>query len=334
LKRALQGRNVFNHADSGESVMTATSRFAAILASTSLCLAAPGVLADGGGGGGNTMNNSFPSSSAPRYDVNVEYKKGAEALQAGNYQEADQAFGHVLRMVPQDANTHYLDGLAEVGLGKLKDARKHFEKAVKYNDNLILAHQELAVTLAKLGETDKARAILDNLKQRAATCADTCAQAADLHAAIPAIETALGGAQPTSMFTVPDEFMFASAAKGDRAYLDAVALINEKRYEEAIVALNASARAFGPHPDILTYLGFANRKLHRYDIAENYYRQALAAAPNHLGATEYYGELMVERGDLAGARRMLAKLENVCSFGCAQADELRRWIVAAKPDAS
>ena len=34
---------------------------------------------------------------------------------------------------------------------------------------------------------------------------------------------------------------------------------------------------FGAHPDVLTYLGFANRKLRHYDLAESYYRQALAA---------------------------------------------------------
>jgi hypothetical protein len=36
----------------------------------------------------------------------------------------------------------------------------------------------------------------------------------------------------------------------------------------------------------------------------------------------------VERGDLAGAKRMLAKLDNLCTFGCAEADELRRWVAA------
>jgi Tfp pilus assembly protein PilF len=77
-----------------------------------------------------------------------------------------------------------------------------------------------------------------------------------------------------------------------------------------------------------------NRKLGRLKLAEDYYRQALVAAPDHLGATEYYGELMVERGDMVGARHMLAKLETTCRFGCAQADELRRWIVAGKPPSS
>jgi tetratricopeptide (TPR) repeat protein len=312
-----------------------------------LCLTTPSVVANGGGG--SSMPSNFPSSSAPQYDVNVEFAKGKAALQAGDYKEADKAFGHVLKMTPRDANSNFLNGLAEVGLGKLKDARRHFDKAIMYDENLILAYRELGLVLVKLGETEDAKAVLANLKQRGAACADACPQAADLKAAVPAIEAALGiqaptpaavpapapapTPEPTTLLSASSELLFASAESGDRAYLDAVSLINEKRYEQAIVALKNSARAFGPHPDILTYLGFANRKLGRFELAESYYRQALALAPNHLGATEYFGELMVERGDIAGARRMLAKLENACSFGCAQADELRRWIAAAKPDA-
>ena len=55
---------------------------------------------------------------------------------------------------------------------------------------------------------------------------------------------------------------------------------------------------------------------------------ALAIAPAHRGATEYYGELKVERGDMAGARLMLAALDRTCAYGCAEAEELRRWIDA------
>lgn len=298
-----------------------------------LLLSASAVLADGGGGGGNMRPNNAPSMSARSYDPTAEYKKGLEALQAQNYKDADRAFGHVLQSLPRDPNSNYMAGMARAGLGELKDASRFFEKAIKYDDNLIPAHQELGITWAKLEKPDKAKAVLDGLKQRAAACGDTCPQAADLKAAIPAVEAALGG-PPTSQLPVVEDFLAVNDDLGDRAYLQAVSLINEKRYEQAIVALNESARTFGPHPDILTYLGYVNRKLGRYAIAEDYYRQALAAAPDHLGATEYYGELMVERGDLAGARRMLSKLENTCRFGCAQADELRRWIAAAKPDAS
>ena len=315
--------------------MPAPSRLVRVACGSTLLALAVSALADGGGGG-NMPSGAPPSMSAPRFDPTVEYKKGLEALQAENYKDADRAFGRVLQVIPRDANSNFMAGLARTGLGKLKDARRYYEKAVKYDDNLIPAHQELGITFAKLGEADKAQAVLDDLKQRAAACADTCAQAADLKAAVPAVEAALGTASPPTSFvpSAASEFLFASADHGDHAYLEAVALINEKRYEDAIIALNASARVFGPHPDILTYLGFVNRKLGRFDMAEAFYRQALAAAPDHLGATEYYGELMVERGDLGGARRMLAKLEATCSYGCAQADELRRWIVAASPDAS
>jgi len=317
--------------------MNAHSRLVSFMLGGVLVLVATTVSASGGGG--RVGGNSMPSQSAPQFDATVEFKKGVEALKAAKYDDAQHAFGHVLEVNPHDANTHFMMGLAKAGAGNLKDARSHYEKAVKYDDNLILAHVELGVTLVKLGENDKAKAILDDLKKRAAACTDTCAQAADLRSAVPTLESALTPAaspvaSPSAQVPAERELLAASIDSGDRAYLNAVSLINEKRYEDAIVALNASARVFGPHPDILTYLGFVNRKLGRLERAEDYYRQALAAAPDHLGATEYYGELMVERGDMAGARHMLAKLETTCRFGCAQADELRRWIVAGKQPSS
>ena len=34
------------------------------------------------------------------------------------------------------------------------------------------------------------------------------------------------------------------------------------------------------------------------------------------------------RGDTAGAKLMLARLDRICAYGCAEAEELRRWIDA------
>src|SRR5687768_13127830 len=161
---------------------------------------------------------------------------------------------------------------------------------------MVMAHRELAITYAKLGDRPKAEAELAILNQLNTDCAGTCAKAAELTASINAVQAALASA-PTARLETGPGLLFASAAAGDRAYLDAVGLINEGRYEQAIASLQAARAAFGAHPDILTYLGFANRKLGRLETAESYYRLALAAAPRHKGATEYYGELMVERGD-------------------------------------
>ena len=176
-----------------------------------------------------------------------------------------------------------------------------------------------------LGDTDGAAKQLDVLKKRAATCADTCADAAELKAAVAAVE-AVTKAPDKQSSIAPPSLLLADAQSGDRAYLDAVGLINQHHYAAAIKSLKVAESAFGPHPDVLTYIGFSYRKLGRYDTAESYYRQALAIAPDHRGATEYYGELKVERGDLAGARKMLAKLDSLCSFGCVEAEDLRRWI--------
>ncbi len=299
---------------------------------TSLSLATPTASASGG----SSSNNSMPSASAPQYDPAVEFKNGVEAMKEEKFKVAEKAFDRVLSVNPKHAKTNFLAGLARSAQDNFKGARRYYEKAVKYDDNMIAAHQELAIAHSKLGDTDKTKVILEDLKSRVTACADTCAQAADLKEAIPTIEAALAPASttPTSNVKVTNDLLMTSSENGDRAYLDAVGLINEGRYQAAITQLNISSQTFGPHPDILTYLGFANRKLGKLDIAEDYYRQALAASPNHLGATEYYGELMVERGDLAGAQRMLVKLENSCGFGCAQADELRRWILAAKSKAS
>ena len=276
---------------------------------------------------GTSPPSSTPSANATEFDAAAEYRKGIDALQASKFREAKSSFARVLGVAPNDANTNFLAGMADAGLNDLKGAAKHYEKAVKADSKMVVAQQELAVTYVKLGDRPKAEAALAKIKTMDSSCGGSCKDAELIKKAISTIEAALG--QPAqAMLATDPPLLFASAKAGDTAYLQAVSLINEHRYQDAIDALQSARTTFGAHPDVLTYLGFANRKLRRYDLAEGYYRQALAAAPNHKGATEYYSELLVERGDMAGARRMLAKLDNLCTFGCAEADELRRWVEA------
>lgn len=278
------------------------------------------------GSGGSGMSAS-PSVEAPRYDPTADYQAGTEALNQSRFADAKKAFDRVLGAVPRDANANYMAGLARVGLNDSKGAVRYFAKAIKADDNMIAAHKEYGLALVATGDRAKAQAELDALKARQGQCGEACAQAADLHGAVDAITAALGAA-PQAARDLSSGLMFASAQDGDRAYLDAVALINDHRYEAAIQSLEQARRVFGPHPDILTYLGFANRKLKRYDVAESYYRQALQIAPQHRGAIEYYGEMMVERGELARAGAMLARLDTICTFGCYEAEELRHWIAS------
>ncbi|WP_309645502.1 tetratricopeptide repeat protein [Phenylobacterium sp.] len=293
-----------------------------LLTGAALSLALSGAaFAAGGGGGGGGGGMDMPSASGPTYDPAEEYAKGVAALNAEKYKEAEKAFARVVTAAPKSAEAWRLLGVANLRQDDAKGAKRAYEKAVKLEPEDIAARTGLGVSLARLKD-DKAQEQLAWLKAKSDACAGTCGDAAALKSGLSAVESA--AASPSAALSTP--LLFAQA--GDRAYLQAVGLINEKRYDDALASLGQAREAFGPHPDILTYQGYAWRKKGAFDRAEAYYQQALTIAPQHRGATEYYGELKVERGDMDGARVMLARLDRACAYGCAEAEELRRWIDA------
>jgi tetratricopeptide (TPR) repeat protein len=290
-------------------------------------IAAPQVFAAGGGGGGGG-GMSMPSESAPSYDPAAEYTKGATAYQAKDYKAAATAFKRVVDVVPKHAPAQYLLGSSYLLGGDFKKARKPLEAAVKQDATLVDAQRDLGIVYAKLGEAAKATAQRERLAAMKTACGTACA---GIDAAIAALDAALSGAAPQALGPTRP---LRPSTETDQAYVEAVGLNNEGRYAAAIDRLDAAVWSAGPHPDLLTYLGFANRKLKRYDTAKAWYEEALAIAPAHRGALEYYGELKLELGDRAGARAHLARLDALCGFGCQQADELRAWIDRAAPSAS
>jgi Flp pilus assembly protein TadD len=298
-----------------------------LLASALAGFGAAGAMAAGSGGGGGGVQ--APSATAPQYDPAEEYAKAIKAIQAKDYKNAARSAQRVTSAVPKSVDGWRLLGVAQSGAENWKGARKAYERAVKLAPDDLPSHAGLGMALANLKDP-KAQEQLDWLKAKAGSCGGDC-DAATLQSLTSELEKAMagGGAQPAAQPSAALETgSLLFAAQGDTAYMQAVSLINEKRYDAALASLDAARAAFGPHPDILTYQGYAWRKKGRLDRAEGYYRQALAIAPDHRGATEYYGELKVERGDMAGARTMLARLDAICAYGCAEADELRRWIDA------
>jgi tetratricopeptide (TPR) repeat protein len=291
-----------------------------IIAALALTALAPAYAAGGGGGGGGA-----PSESTPAYNPAMDYQKGTAAYKSGDYKTAAKHFKKVVGALPKDAAAQYLLGASLMGTGDFKKAKAPLEKAVKLDGKMIEARRDLAITYLKLGNKDKAQAQSDALNAMFKACAGTCPEAAKLEGAGNRIKVEMNQTK-TSQAPIAPNIQLAEAKSADETYVTAVSLINEKRYEEAIAYLKEARWAAGPHPDILTYLGFANRKLKRYDLAEGFYQAALEIAPEHRGALEYYGELKLERGNVAGAKAHLAKLEAICGFGCNEADELRRLI--------
>jgi Flp pilus assembly protein TadD len=290
-------------------------------------LAGGAAMASGGGSGGGTSGGPAPSESAPRYDPSAEYAKAVAALKSNQFKAAASAAEHVTEAVPKNPDAWRLLGAAKAGDRDWRGSRTAYERATKLTPDDAEAHAGLGVALANLKDP-KVKAEIDWLTARAQACGDSCPQAGHLKSLSAAVDAAVnpGAGAPKPSARLEGPMLFGGAKRGDAAYIQAVSLINEKHYDEALASLSVAAATFGPLPDILTYEGFSWRKKGDYDRAETYYRQALAIDPKHIGALEYYGELKVVRGDLSGAKLMLARLDRLCAFGCADAEELRRWI--------
>ena len=65
-------------------------------------------------------------------------------------------------------------------------------------------------------------------------------------------------------------------------------------------------------------------------MAERHYQAALEKNPMHLGALEYYGELLLLKKDLYGAQTLLKRLEKACTSGCEELNDLQKSIAEFK----
>lgn len=294
---------------------------------TALLLIAISILAPVYASSSGGADAGAPSFNNPGVDVAEIYRQGIEEYTAGDYKAAEKSMKKVIRVANRDANSHYILGLSQMSQEEWKRAGSSLKKAVRYNDELYDARAQLGVTYMMREKEDDAADELAELKEQQAECGDACPE--DLNKAVLKLEGFMASESGNSVSMAPNAVEF-SIPVGEFAYLDAVRLINLERYDEAIAQLQDAHRVYGPHPDVLTYLGFAYRKSGDLDRAVAYYDAALTVAPDHLNANEYLGEYYVERGNMPAAKAQLAKLENLCAFGCVQIDELTQWINAVE----
>src|SRR5579864_101296 len=102
-----------------------------------------------------------------------------------------------------------------------------------------------------------------------------------------------------------------SAEKFLNGWHKAYALVyDEGDYVGGIAALRAMG--YDDNADVATLLGYASRKLGRYDDAKYWYDKALAADPNHALTWSYYGMWQAEQGNLLKAKDDLEKVRSIC----------------------
>ncbi len=110
-------------------------------------------------------------------------------------------------------------------------------------------------------------------------------------------------------------------------YKQAKGLIDHEKYSDAIPILQKLVKDKGAYADALNLLGYSYRKSGDPKTALDYYNQALAMEPEHLGANEYLGELYLEMKMPAEAKERLAVLKKACG-SCEEAKELESKIMA------
>jgi tetratricopeptide (TPR) repeat protein len=116
-------------------------------------------------------------------------------------------------------------------------------------------------------------------------------------------------AKPKTKKTKPQKS--SSADDFLASWHEAYALIYDKSdYVGGIAVLRAMG--YDDNADVATLIGYASRKLGRYDDAKLWYDRALAADPEHALTWSYYGMWQAEQGNVLKAKDDLEKVRTIC----------------------
>ena len=155
-------------------------------------------------------------------------------------------------------------------------------------------------------------------------------------AGAPDIANAIEGASPTApqsdQSTAPSDTTKAKKPKSKKSssaedflngWHTAYALVYDKSdYVGGIEVLHSLG--YDNNPDVATLIGYASRKLGRYDDAKLWYDRALAADPNHALTWSYYGMWHAEQGNVLKAKDDLEKVRSICgNTECREYTELK-----------
>lgn len=106
----------------------------------------------------------------------------------------------------------------------------------------------------------------------------------------------------------------SATQRSDEALVLGYALAKDGKFDEALKFLRTVENEGDPR--VLTYIGFAERRLGRIDVAMDYYRRALKIDPENVATLEYLGEAHLQQGDLAAAKTTLAEIAKLCGEAC------------------
>jgi tetratricopeptide (TPR) repeat protein len=122
----------------------------------------------------------------------------------------------------------------------------------------------------------------------------------------------------------------APTKPADPNFARAKAMIEARDYKGAVPLLQQVVAKDGKNADAYNLMGYATRSSGDPTGSLQYYQQALAIDPRHLGAHEYIGEAYLMLGRVQDAEQHLARLDSLCVFGCSEYRMLKTAIANFK----
>lgn len=148
-----------------------------------LALVSPFAMAADSGGGSSAGGQSDGTS---QYGSSAEMRHARRFIEREKYKAAIQSLRLVVLEDSQNADAWNLLGFSSRKLGKVKNARKYYDRALSLDPDHKGALEYQGELFITLNDLDSAR---DNQRKLTALCPDGCEQLTDLSAAI----TAAGG---------------------------------------------------------------------------------------------------------------------------------------------
>lgn len=116
----------------------------------------------------------------------------------------------------------------------------------------------------------------------------------------------------------------------DPNFVKAKAMIQAQDYRNALPLLQQVVASDARNADAYNLMGYAARKSGDANGSLQFYNQALAIDPKHIGAHEYIGEAYLQLDRLPEAEQHLARLDSICVFGCTEYRQLKAAVANYK----
>ena len=226
--------------------------------------------------------------------ANVQINRGKEALSHDHASEAARAFREALRLIPNDAKTHFNLAVALNRLGDVAGEQVELEKALWLDPKLAEAHYQLGVEFMASGENSEARrefmAAIEN------------------QPAYAEAENNLGVLDGKTGRDAEAEEMFRRAAADNPQYAEAflnwgLILANKGQFQVAIEKFKKAIQLKPDFADALTALGMAEGKVGNVKEAIIRFRQVVNLEPQSAFSHLNLGIALADQYDHRGAFR-------------------------------